>query len=459
MPTDGSMVSASAGLTSTYNYQGTVGLVDANTPLVTFANANAIAFSRYKGSGNHNDAVNWTPNQEIGPGRNARLAGGQKGLFLLVRRDDTLELRRFDSGRFGAPTTIPGSESAAADVAFAQDPDGALHVSWPSEGGLKRLYSDDAGATWRSARDPATAAATNLRIAVGADHGGVAVFNDGASILMQRFGAPAPPPPPVPQPVARIAISPARPCMGEPVIFDARGSSVDATVGIGSVHWDFGGHARPAEGLVANARFDGVPTEVLVGSWAPRLGVVLRRDPVPVTLTLRDGRGSTAIAQHTLEFAEDRRAVSQNTKSDVRWDNDKDGYTLRYPPVPECAGRGGTAPRVLLPKRGSAWLGGAAVRVLMRCPEGRSCTGGLTVVTDRPAGRARIAAHRRTVLARTVFTGAPGTTARLKVPLTRTGRRQLKHRRPRTITVTVQTFAPNARTTKVTRTLTLTKGG
>ena len=61
--------------------------------------------------------------------------------------------------------------------------------------------------------------------------------------------------------------------MGEPVIFDARGFSVDATVaGIGSVHWDFGGHARPAEGLVANARFDGVPTEVLVGSR--RLGWV-----------------------------------------------------------------------------------------------------------------------------------------------------------------------------------------
>ena len=33
VPTDGSMVSASAGLTSTYNYQGTVGLVDANTPV------------------------------------------------------------------------------------------------------------------------------------------------------------------------------------------------------------------------------------------------------------------------------------------------------------------------------------------------------------------------------------------------------------------------------------------
>ena len=63
VPLDGSTAGVSrAALSSDHPYNGTVGLVDANTPLTVFADGSSNAqFRRYSGAGSLNDPASWTP--------------------------------------------------------------------------------------------------------------------------------------------------------------------------------------------------------------------------------------------------------------------------------------------------------------------------------------------------------------------------------------------------------------
>ena len=101
-------------LSADHPYSGTVGFVDAATPLVAFANGSSNAqFRRYSGTGDLNDVASWSPAQELGYGAYMHLASGPAGLFLkATNQDGKLEVRRFDGTTFAAGVNVSCSPSA-----------------------------------------------------------------------------------------------------------------------------------------------------------------------------------------------------------------------------------------------------------------------------------------------------------------------------------------------------------
>ncbi len=214
----------SANFGGEYPLNSAVGLVNATTPLVTFNALNyTAAFRVFKGSGDVNDAANWSDAQVIAPhGEYGRLAEGPSGLFsqLSAGNPYRLDVRRFDGSTFGAPTSIPISEGAPSSD-LAQDPGGMLFSLWPENSGVEgprlRYASSPDGVSWRRADLAAFAhPVINLRAAAAADHLGYAVMDvsppEGRQIYAVPL-APAPPPPPLPPPAT---ITP-RPSAGAPV--------------------------------------------------------------------------------------------------------------------------------------------------------------------------------------------------------------------------------------------------
>ena len=201
-------------LSTTHPYQGTVGLVDASTPLTVFTNSgDAAQFRRYDGSGDLNDAGNWTAPVEIGSVRSPRLAGGPTGLFLLGRDPQGSSfVRKFDGASFG-----PGVNLGPSSVVqhLAQDAAGRLHAVFSRSGqrgqDLIHAVSDD-GRAWRSSTvvtqtlgDGSGGFFDHLRVAAAADHRGVAVWRAGDGIRVAAVGAVVPPPPLVaPKPPAPV---------------------------------------------------------------------------------------------------------------------------------------------------------------------------------------------------------------------------------------------------------------
>jgi hypothetical protein len=81
-PDGTSTVPYAALTTDEFGYNASVGLLDANTPLVVYqrgVGGNDAAFRRYTGSGSVNDAWSWTPRVSIGPLYGPKLAGGRPG--------------------------------------------------------------------------------------------------------------------------------------------------------------------------------------------------------------------------------------------------------------------------------------------------------------------------------------------------------------------------------------------
>ena len=101
----------SAQLSVDHPYRGTVGFVNAGTPLVVFTNgSDAARFRRYDGSGSLNDVANWTAPVDLGVAAYPKLAGGPGGLFLLASTvNNTLFARKWNGTAFG-----PRSPSTAA---------------------------------------------------------------------------------------------------------------------------------------------------------------------------------------------------------------------------------------------------------------------------------------------------------------------------------------------------------
>ena len=164
-------------------YSGTVGLIDAATPLVVFDDGASLAqFRRYAGAGSLNDPASWTAPVDIGYADYPRLAGGPSGLFLLAGTEsNALVVRKWDGTTFNAGVTI----AAAGDDAqahLAQDPAGRLHAVFGhgTAGGLQlESATSDNGVTWRSGvvlTQPGAQSIAQLRAAAAADHVGVAAW-------------------------------------------------------------------------------------------------------------------------------------------------------------------------------------------------------------------------------------------------------------------------------------------
>jgi hypothetical protein len=181
------LTSASAGLSSLYPFQGAVALTGDGRPVVTFSSISgaSVAFSAYDGSGDVNNATNWTPAREVdSEAAVPRLAGGAKGLFLMLyeREQSLLSIRQFDGTSFTAPHTVRGSgEADGSSAALAQDGSGELHAVWQQAGErLEHAASVDGGLHWTGNQlttDPDSF--SDLRVAVAFDHQGLAVWQAG----------------------------------------------------------------------------------------------------------------------------------------------------------------------------------------------------------------------------------------------------------------------------------------
>ena len=149
LPTDGSSPAApgSAQLFGVDRpYRGTVGLIDAVTPLAIFTTgADEASYRRYDGSGDVNDVANWTPASTPSADVVAypKLAGGPLGLFLLASAaDKSVYARKFTGTSFGPAATVAAGADAPSLHAF-QDAAGRLHAVFArgDASGLNLIYA------------------------------------------------------------------------------------------------------------------------------------------------------------------------------------------------------------------------------------------------------------------------------------------------------------------------------
>ena len=164
-------------------YRGTVGLIDASTPLAVFTAGNdAAQFRRYDGSGELNAAANWTPAADLGIASYPKLAGGPGGLYLLATAaDNSVFARKWNGTTFGALVPVAGGADAPTLHAF-QDASGRLHAVFGhgDAAGLHLVYaSSDNGTAWSTssvATQSPPVGIADTRVATAADHVGVAVY-------------------------------------------------------------------------------------------------------------------------------------------------------------------------------------------------------------------------------------------------------------------------------------------
>jgi len=169
-------------------FGGTVGLFDATTPVAAFFDITSgktestVFFRKYKGSGDHNTPGNWTPAEQVGPGSDTILAGGQSGLHLLhlsgTPGKQRYVDRRFDGTRFGAPTGVTEVGSPIfAD--FFQEAGGRLQALWRGTSrALSYRFSIDGGATWEPIQSLVSSGDFfNLQVATGPDGQGFGVWD------------------------------------------------------------------------------------------------------------------------------------------------------------------------------------------------------------------------------------------------------------------------------------------
>jgi hypothetical protein len=222
VPLDGS--APAAGIATLYDSSrpstGTVGLIDANTPLALFSDLNFQgAFRRYTGAGDINNAASWTASADVGFVSYPRLAGGPSGLFLISGDENFgLFVRRFDGTNFGARVPVTDSGDAS-EMFMTQDPAGRLQAVWSSNqaDGFHVVHAvSDNGVSWQSGTvsvqtddEPGS-----MRIAAAPDHVGVAAWTSrvatGSEIRLAATGpgapsAVAPPPVATPTPTPPVA--------------------------------------------------------------------------------------------------------------------------------------------------------------------------------------------------------------------------------------------------------------
>jgi hypothetical protein len=238
VPLQAGPVTATAPLSTSHLYSPTIAFVDATTRLAVFANGNGLGqFRRHLGSGDPNDVATWEPAQDIGATTSyPRLASGPSGTFLMSDNENYLqEVRRFGVGGFGPPVQPPGvnHEAGGGSHDMTQDPGGRLHLIYPYGDGsgihVGYAVSDD-GVSWRAGSfdvgnpNDVNSGASDMRVAVAADHVGVAVYRNSEANNQVRAIAigPEPPAAPVPpQPTPTPEPAPPTPSLGEAVTAQA----------------------------------------------------------------------------------------------------------------------------------------------------------------------------------------------------------------------------------------------
>jgi hypothetical protein len=201
-------------------YRGAVGLVDYQTPLVVFTAGNdAAQLRRYGGSGDPNDAANWTPAVDLGVAAYPKLASrpyasGTGGLYLLASAaDKAVFVAPWNGTTFGPRETIARGADAPTLDAF-EDGAGRLHVVYArgDAAGLNLIYASS-GVIYTAPRDrkpwttstvttqsppvgiAETQVAVDLRGSFSIQPRGVVVYRAGNPMGEIRV-EPVPPPPP-----------------------------------------------------------------------------------------------------------------------------------------------------------------------------------------------------------------------------------------------------------------------
>jgi hypothetical protein len=166
-------------LSADHPYVGTVAMVDPNTPLAVFADASGNGqFRRYAGSGDVNNAANWTPATDIGTLDYPRLVSGPTGVVMIAQQalsGSTMQARKYNGTTFGPPVTI--TTGTRADHA-AEDGTGRVHVvggRFTATGSGAALFyaTSDDGTSWQTQDAPFPGVPGGMRVAVASDHFGI----------------------------------------------------------------------------------------------------------------------------------------------------------------------------------------------------------------------------------------------------------------------------------------------
>src|SRR3954454_4083068 len=196
MPLDGTKATGPAVLSPDYGGLGTITMLDANTPLVVQGKSNGTyKWFRFNGTGDINDAANWTVGADIGVFDYPHLVSGPTGTFMISQdafSGPNVVVRRWNGNGFDAPS--PLQEGTHAQYA-QEDASGRIHVVSniydPGKTGAALFYaSSDAGSNWARERVVYPTTADAMRTAFGTDHYGVLVgrlITDG-TIFAARIG-------------------------------------------------------------------------------------------------------------------------------------------------------------------------------------------------------------------------------------------------------------------------------
>jgi hypothetical protein len=218
-PATGADLTPAGGLT---NITGSsLGLANGGSgnPVEAFSMANGsqpqtLEFRSYSGTGDPNDAANWSAPAQVATGTMPSLAGGPKGLFLSSQDAANgtytpVRVRKYTPGSgFGAPVTLQTDTSNDNAGSIFQTPgSGQLLVAWQgirrSDGGTAvHLYrSIDGGATFANVGDVAEGSPNyaiypeSIRVAAADDGQGFVSFVDyggGQQVLRVADLAPIP---------------------------------------------------------------------------------------------------------------------------------------------------------------------------------------------------------------------------------------------------------------------------
>ena len=180
-PLTGGAASGTAVLSTDHPYVGTVTMVDPQTPLAVFATGGGDGqVRRYGGTGDVNDAANWTPPVDLGTLDYPHLVSGPGGLLMIAQdalSGAEMQTRRFDGTTFGTRVAI--TTGTRADHA-AEDASGRTHVvagkfsAGPTGAALFYASSDD-GTAWEKEQVDFPGLPANMRVAIAPDHFGAVV--------------------------------------------------------------------------------------------------------------------------------------------------------------------------------------------------------------------------------------------------------------------------------------------
>jgi hypothetical protein len=180
VPFDGGQATGAAVLSTDHTYGGVIGFTDTSSPLVVFNDgvSGDQQFRRYTGSGDLNDAANWTLAVGIGTGFFPTIGYGRSGLFLLSGNGaGRISVRKWTGAGFGTPVALENGNSSTTNL--FEDPAGRLHAVHVTDSRrLVHVTSDD-GTSWKSSTlttDPGRTV-QDVRVAAAADHSGVAVWS------------------------------------------------------------------------------------------------------------------------------------------------------------------------------------------------------------------------------------------------------------------------------------------